>query len=328
MRLADAHSLMSSRHDLDRAGVATREITARVCANSLVRVDRGWYAETDAWNGAYSEGRHLMRVVAAAARRRENPGLVFSHVSAAALWGLPLFRIEPRRVHLSGAAASGHVRASGPLVARHEVEVPAADVSVRDGIACTSLARTVADTLRATTWETGVALADAALRHVAWDERRLHYDIDAADALRADVTGHLPRGGRGVRQAREVIAFADGRAASTGESVSRLYLRDLGFAAPRLQVPIASPAGTNYYVDFALDDADAWGEYDGEGKYLAADLRGADTDIETALMNEKMREDWIRGRTQRAFARWSKAHVVSAIALGLRLGAFGIRPPR
>lgn len=38
--------------------------------------------------------------------------------------------------------------------------------------------------------------------------------------------------------------FADGRAQLPGESVSRLYLDDLGFARPRLQVPFDGTAET------------------------------------------------------------------------------------
>lgn len=41
---------------------------------------------------------------------------------------------------------------------------------------------------------------------------------------------------------------------------------------------------------------------------------------------EKQREDWIRGATQRRFARWGWSHIETAPLLGRRLAAFGIRP--
>jgi len=326
MLVSEVRACLASRDDLERRGTSTREIAAAARGGSLVRVDRGWYVDAERWRAAHTEERHLLRVVAAEERRIGGSELVFSHASAAVLWELPLFRSAPHRVHLSGRAASGHVRASEPLVARHEVVVPARDTAVRQGITCTGLARTVADVLRAASFETGLSLADAALHRTAWS--RNHYDEDAAEDLRRDVADRLPRGGRGVRRARRVLELADGRAASPGESVSRLYLVDLGFAVPRLQVPIAAPGRGFFYADFGLDDVDAWGEYDGEGKYTDPAMRGAGVDIEQVVLEEKRREDWIRGTTGRRVVRWGKANIVTAAHLATRLRAFGIHPPR
>jgi len=49
--------------------------------------------------------------------------------------------------------------------------------------------------------------------------------------------------------------------------------------------------------------------------------------LEAVLLEEKKREDWIRGRTQRRFARWGNEHVGTPELLAARLAAFGIRPP-
>lgn len=328
MRIEEARAMLRSRAQLEASGLTTRDITSRVRAGMLVRVDRGWYADASAWRDSYAEGRHMMRVLAAEARRTGESDLVFSHTAAAVIWPLPLFRLEPKRVHLSGRRASGHVRASDPLIARHEVAVSDADIVERDGLRCTSLARTVADMLRAASAETALALADAAFRTEAYDDSTGRYDDDAAASFRAQIAARLPQGARGVRGARRILEMADGRAASPGESVSRLYLLDLGFARPRLQVAIPSPRGSSYYVDFGLDDVDAWGEYDGEGKYLDSEMRGGDVDVAQVVLEEKMREDWIRGTTNRRFARWGKAHTTSAAALGARLAAFSLYAPR
>ena len=123
-----------------------------------------------------------------------------------------------------------------------------------------------------------------------------------------------------------MIEFADGRAQLPGESVSRLQLVRLGFARPRLQVPVAGPHGQTYWVDFGLDDVDALGEFDGKGKYLDEAMRDG-LSLEAVLLEEKKREDWIRGRTQRRFARWSNEHLGTPELLAARLAAFGIRPP-
>lgn len=326
MIVSDARAVLASRGELERRGRSARDVAAAVRLGSLIRVDRGWYADAERWRNAHSEGRHLMRVLAAEHRRTGTSELVYSHSSAAVLWGLPLFRAEPRRVHLSGRAASGHVRASEPLVARHQVAVAPSDVTTREGVICTGLARTVADVLRTASFETGLSLADAALRRVAWS--RDGYDVEAAEGLRQQVAERLPCGGRGVRSARRMLEVADGRAASPGESVSRLYLGDLGFATPRLQVSIAGPGSRMFFVDFGLDDAEAWGEYDGEGKYLDPAMRGAGVDLDRVILEEKQREDWIRGTTGRRLVRWGKADITTAAHLGARLRAFGIHPQR
>jgi len=324
--ITQASALIRSRDELLDAGASAAAISTAVATAKLVRIDRGWYAEAEPWRRAYAEGRHLMRVLACERRRGGGSGLVYSYVSAAVLWGLPLWRIEPRRVHLSGAQASGHVHASEPLVARHEVSVPEVDVAVIDGIRCTSLSRMVADLIRMLGPQAALALADAAMRLVSWDEAARTYDADAAETLRAAVAARLPRGGRGVRRARWILGLADGRSASPGESASRVLLIEIGFRRIRLQSAVASPTGSSYYLDFDLEEADAWGEYDGETKYLDEDMR--DGDLEAVLLAEKQREDWIRGTTQRKLGRWGKVHIATAAALEQRLALFHIHPPK
>jgi hypothetical protein len=71
---------------------------------------------------------------------------------------------------------------------------------------------------------------------------------------------------------------------------------------------------------------DAWGEYDGEGKYLDPALRGQVT-AEEVMLREKEREDWIRATTNRRFPRWGRAAIASAASLGARLARFHVHPP-
>ena len=209
---------------------------------------------------------------------------------------------------------------------RHLAPVPERDIVVRHGIRCTSLERTVFDMCRTLGAESAVAAADAgerqfALRGRVWDE-------DAVGFWRRSMSDRVDAasGARGVRQARWVAAFADGRAQLPGESVSRLQLVRLGFMAPQLQVPVAGPTGQTYFVDFGLAEVRAFGEFDGKDKYLDVALRRG-APLEQVLLDEKRREDWIRGTTQWRFARWSDEHSVTPAALAARLASFGIRPP-
>jgi len=301
-------------------------VAAAVADGTLRRVHRGVYVEKSVWDAQYTEGRHLLQVVAIDAQRLGSDA-AYSHVSAGAIHELPLFRLTPTHVHTSGAGLDGHTNSGRPGIARHEIEVPEADRTTIDGIPCTTLARTVADIVRTVPLESGLSAADAALRKVAWDDSARAYDATAAQTLVAEVLAHAERHrrARGVRRARLVMGLADGRAQLPGESVSRLYLLDLGFRIPQLQVPIPSPQGGFYYVDFDLGDA--WGEFDGKGKYLLqAEERGIS--LEQVMLEEKQREDWIRGTTQRRMPRWGSTDIKSAATLGSRLAAFHVHPPR
>ncbi len=134
-------------------------------------------------------------------------------------------------------------------------------------------------------------------------------------------------GKRGVRRARWVLAHADGRAQLPGESVSRHHLLQLGFTDLRLQVRVPGPAGTDYFVDFALDQVPAWGEFDGAAKYVDPKLAAGRTP-QQVLRAEKAREDWIRATTGRIVVRWGFEHLSSPRSLATRLALSGIRPHR
>ena len=88
-------------------------------------------------------------------------------------------------------------------------------------------------------------------------------------------------------------------------------------------MPVESPYGWDWYVDFGLDDINAFGEFDGEGKYTDPALRG-ERDIEDAVLDEKQREDWIRGRTGRGMMRWGNTHIATLRRFATRLAAFHV----
>ncbi|MDZ8170618.1 hypothetical protein [Microbacterium xanthum] len=305
--------------------VGERELRRRVERGELLRLGPGRFVTTKRWEGLYAEDRHLLEVVACDQRRQGGEAVV-SHVSAAVLHGLPLYRTRPTRVHISGGGTDGRTN-SGGLVAHHGVAVPDEDVVTIGGIRCTGLTRTAYDVARQVSRNAAVACLDAAMRSVAWDERSRTYDPERAEQWRDAVMTRLTTGARGIRQARWVFAFADGRAQLPGESVSRVLLDELGFRHIRLQVPFVGPAGQDWAVDFGLDDVAALGEFDGEGKYVEAALRAGRT-IEQVVRREKEREDWIRGISQRRFVRWTSAQLASAAALRDRLARHGVHPPR
>lgn len=316
-------SLLHARRELLEAGETERSVAASVRGGQRHLVRRGWYVDAAEHADLFAEDRHLLHALAVA-RDVRGDGVV-SHESAAVLHGLDLYRHEPTRVHMT--TAPGRRISSVPDVFRHCADIPAADVVELHGIRCTSLARTVFDLARTLDPAPALVVADGAERRVAGP--LADRDDDAVAAWRAEMTSRVDRasGARGIRRARWVTGFADGLAETTLESVSRLRLHQLGFRAVRLQVAVAAPGGREYRLDFGIDEAGAWGECDGTGKYLDAAQRSGRT-AEQVLLDEKRREDWIRGTTGRRVLRWEDRDVTSTAALGRRLSAFGVRPPR
>lgn len=323
LTIAAARGLLRSRDELRATGLTDRELSAGVASGELRRVRRGRYVHARDWSDLWGEGRHLLEV-AAVQMNSDPPGPLFTGVSAAVLHGLPLYRTAPRLVH---AAIEGrrHTR-SRMGIHWHDIPVPAHDVTVIGGIRCTSLDRTVLDVAATVHQEAAVAVADAALRRFAVVDGH-HQDAELAGIWRGVLSGraHLVST-RGIRQAREVISFADGRAQLPGESVSRLQLHRLGFRSVRLQEQVIGPDGETYWLDFAFERSRCFGEFDGRGKYTDPSMTGGAT-IEDIVMAEKRREDAVRGVTGWGLGRWESSHIGTPDALGARLQAFGIRPP-
>jgi hypothetical protein len=322
MSVPELSPLVRSRNSLLLGGWTERRLSAAVQRGELQVVRRGSYILAADAEILWAEGRHLAHVIAVV--RDSAGGAAVSHESAAVVWGLPLYRHRPRRVHLT-TESSGRI-SSGPDVMRHVAPLPASDVVVRHGIRTTTLSRTVFDLMRTLPMEASVSCADAAERMMALRGRE--WNEDAVTSWRRSMAERIAgaSGARGVKWARRVADFADGRAQLPGESVSRLQIVRLGFRRPRLQAPVAGPRGRMYFVDLALDDVEAFGEFDGKGKYLDEALRRG-IPLEQVLLEEKQREDWIRGTTQRRLARWGDEHIVTPRELAARLASFSIRPP-
>lgn len=317
--ITQARTILRSRAQLLASGISERQLRTDVQAGSLIRLHRGHYVSAEQWNELWWEGQHLLRVLAVhAASPSEGP--VFTHVSAAALWGLPMYRMGERPVQVL-VDGRRHSRTVAGVI-RRDMRVAEDDIVEVEGIRVTSLLRTVLDVARTATFAMAVGCADAALRRVAVDGYVV--DAGAEQQWRSDALELAAPGLRGVRQARRVIEFADGRAQLPGESVSRVHLRTLGFSRYDLQVPVTGSTGEQYWLDFAFPRSRTFGEFDGEGKYTDPNQRIADS-AHQVVMDEKRREDDVRGVTGWGFARWGHSHIRTADDLGARLAAFGVR---
>lgn len=305
---------------------ARLEVRQRLARGTLVRLHGQWELTAQEYASLYAEERHRIEV-ASIARAMRTDAAVVSYASAVAVHGLPLFRTRPRRVHVTmraGAATRSH-----PAVFRHRDSLPEEDVASVGGLAVTSLERTVVDAIRALRLEAALAVADAALHRVAWDDSTRQYDEYAADRMLMRLWQRLFRmpGARGIRQARWVLELADGRADGPGESVGRLYLLLLGFARPRLQVAVPGPNGSVYRMDAALDDVAVWWEFDGIGKYLDPEMTGG-RDPSEILQRQRRRQEWVTATTGWPFARCQWAHLESLTTFALKLQADEVPLPR
>lgn len=316
----DSLTLMTYK-GLVRRGTTPKVVRMQVADESLVRIRPGVYVSGDEWRRARPEKQVIARARALDLASSDRP--VFTHETAAALHGLPLYRPDQARVHVTlpperpGAVVG---------VVRHRGELPEAEGAEIDGLLCTTLPRTIADVARTATFEKAVTVADAALRRTA-GRGAGGYDRDAASAFCEEVRRIARRSAHGVARAERVLRFADGRAQLPGESISRIRLAQLGFSDLELQVPVDAPGGGSYYVDFGIDGRRVLGEFDGAVKYVDGRMLDGRTTAE-AFDREKRREDWIRGRTGAPLVRWGWTDVATAATLGARLAAFGIRPPR
>lgn len=253
----------------------------------------------------FGEQRHCWLIAATVDRLRADADAVVSHGSAAVLHGLPAWGLDLDRVHLTrpGRAGVNSTRCVHP----HRALLTDAEITRVDGIAVTSVARTVLDIARSAPFTQAVVVADAALATRS----------STPDELAAVLEIARSRGS--ARCAGRVIEFADGRSESVGESRSRVLFALHGMPKPELQVPLHDRSGFLVArVDFDFAEFGTIGEFDGLGKYstlLRPGLTPAD-----AVIQEKIREDRIRD-TGRQVVRWTSRDLANPGVLLQRFGA-------
>ena len=166
---------------------------------------------------------------------------------------LPLFSHMLETVHVTRDRQGGGVRRRTLRV--HGSLLRDVDRCDIDGHPVTSLSRTVVDLARCLPYDQGVAVADRGLA-AGCDPSMLAEHLDQA------------RCWQGAPQARRVIAFADGRSESVGESFSRIRLRDAELPLPLLQYEVVDDNGLLIgRCDFVWPARRTVGEFDGLVKY-------------------------------------------------------------
>ena len=273
----------------------------QVSLGRLVRVRRGVLASASSWSALKPWERYLSRVYAVA---MIYPEIVFTHESAAAILGLPIFG-EPKEVH---ALDTHHAtaRVSGGI----RLHTTTADRVLSDigGILVTSVADVAIDLARFRHRAIGLAVADAALRS---DPLLTVAELVAANESRPS--------SRGRRVARWALHRASPLAETPLESVSRAAIEWLGFAEPELQREFRTGDRTDR-CDMWWREARIVGEADGDVKYDGTLQPSA-----AAIRREKDRDRRLRHHVE-GIGHWGWADVADVVPLREALHQAGLRP--
>jgi hypothetical protein len=258
MRTPDLPAVFS-RAQAVSLGVGDDRLTGLVRRGRIARLRPGMYAVCSAQPVAPADraSRHLD--CARAALTHHASGFVLSHLTAAALHGLPLPLGWDGVVELTAVSATQRSR-DAPGVRVHHADSTPTDLVGVDGMSVTTPAHTVADCLRTYGARVSVPIADAAVR--------------AGITTPLEIEGQLDRQRRwrGRPRALESLLLVDGRRESWLESYAFVLFGEWGMEKPEPQVWVVDPLGHPLgRVDGAwLADATVL-ELDGTTKYGAAD---------------------------------------------------------
>lgn len=229
--------------------------SARLHRLHLRAVESGRHATLQQIDRSRSRREQLERLHLFAAMRERPP--VFAYWSAAIVHGLPLLNAPPATIHV---VAAGPAESAAHGIVTHRRMAGVALVRAH-GLNATPVAETVASLAGRTSFVEGVVLADYALHAGAFGDRvplaTCAELVDAAGAL----TDPEER-----RRALAVARFADGRAESPLESVSRATMALAGAPPPELQLRVQDLFGVIARLDFCWPELGIAGEADGAEK--------------------------------------------------------------
>jgi hypothetical protein len=279
---------------------------------TIRRLIRGWYAvdsperDRPPWEGEdeWETARAAHRLLTIALSRSFEGRVVASHQSALVLHGVRLWKSDLETAHVC-RTDDDHTRRRTAAVLHPACGVD--PVETADGFRTVPVATAVVqvglhaprDGLPPFPFESLVA-ADGAL----------HDGLVTQEELGAAVKAHSRH--PGIQGVRSLLAHADGRHESVGETRLAHTMRALGYRfTPQAQV---NAGGRRWRVDFVLDDDPVIVEFDGLAKYAGGLVNPTPEQLRKALAQEKWREDRLRD-TDREVARfvWAEAddgHVV------------------
>jgi Protein of unknown function (DUF559) len=291
-------------NELLRGGISPARIRTLVRRGDLISMAQGVYVTAELAERLRVFPTGQLAMGAAAALATAGPGSVASHHTAAQIHGLDLLGRASSLVAITRPPGVGS-KSGKPGVNVHTAGLPAGHVGWRLGIPVTTVARTVLDLARTSSFREAVVVADSAL----------HQKLTSKKELRAVLAEC--RGWCGARRAAEVVEFADGLSESVLESIARVVFRDCGLPPPELQVEVSQGDEFIGRVDFMWKRLRTIAEVDGAAKYADSSLA-----IRQLQRDKKLRRagyevehfDWKEINTQ-------PDHVAASIRAAFRRGS-------
>ncbi|MCW2748314.1 MAG: hypothetical protein JWP10_1456, partial [Nocardioidaceae bacterium] len=246
------------------------------------------YAFAEDWKLLDARQRHLVHAYAVADAL--GPAVALSHSSAAAVWAIDTYGLDPTLVHVTrldggaGRCEYGVVHHVGRIVTPEDV-VEAGGRFVMRPLRC------VIESAMASSIESGVVLASSAMHNDHFQQAEL---IEHAGMFRR---------WQGARHANIAYHLADGRVESPGEARSLHMFWKHAIPRPTLQFEVRRSSGLLVgRSDFAWEDFRHLGEFDGAIKY--GRLNPDPSNPGAVITSEKTREDGMRDEVF-GMSRWT-----------------------
>lgn len=299
------HHVVSTR-DATKLGLGPSDLRRMVKQGEIRRLIRGWYAvdspegDRPPWEGEdeWESARAAHRLLTIALLRSFEGRVVASHQSALVLHGGRLWKSDLTTAHLC-RADDDHTRRR-PRAALH----PACDgepVETTEGFLTVPVATAVV--------QVGLCPPRSGLPPFPFEslvaaDGALHDGLVTQAELHAAVLAHTRH--PGIHGVRALLAHADGRHESVGETRLAHTMRTLGYSFTP-QVPV-TVGGRRWWVDFELDDDPVIVEFDGLTKYSGGQRHPTPEQLRKALAQEKWREDSLRAAPREVVRFvWSEA---------------------
>lgn len=248
-RIAELYPLVHTPATLRMKGIGPRRLRNLIAGGTLQRIRRGAYIYNHNADQLNPDDRLRVRCIAADLVGFQG---VFSHESAAALWGLDLLTVP----QMIDAYSRSHCATDRERIHRHKTAITPDEFTRLPGtsIMVTTVSRTLQDCARSMPFREAVVLADSIMRRGLME----HHEV--IETL-LNLTGYGSSAGPLLAQA------VDASSESAGESLTRCLLMEHMLPLLVTQYPI-SCEGRNYRVDFAWPEARLILEFDGEQKYV------------------------------------------------------------
>jgi hypothetical protein len=274
--IARQQGLITRSQVLD-TGVSPEHLRGLLCTGAWVLVRRGVYMPAHLWEAleAY-DGRPRMRARAAHLTMRR--AHVLSHESAARELGMPILKPEVELVHVTRRGVRGSRTEHG--VKHHLAPFRSDQCVVVDGVPVLGPARTALDITREHGFVAGTVASDSA--------RQAGATLTDLWNAAAPMT-YWPE----VTVVRSAIDESDAGAESVGETLMRLFVRELGLGPVETQFELRDQTG---WARCDLRVGRHIFEFDGHKKYQRRDRGGLSlVDPDQVVWEEKRRQDWVCG---------------------------------